>query len=185
MLHETFPDEGWDEPAWRTLDYLALRRDAEEGLFPRPWPDQWAAYSLAAMSDWHLEPHHVAYARSLAGAFGVQVRWDAQRTGVGTLTHPPAPRGAGFGTVVEGLGSLLTVAETDPRAADLAEPLAERLACGGARLASWQTGADDVLTSEDLEVGAWFLDDITRVDDQQHAASGILESVRVLPGGEE
>ncbi len=27
-LHDTFPGEGWDDAAWRTLDYLSLRRAA-------------------------------------------------------------------------------------------------------------------------------------------------------------
>ncbi len=103
LLHDAFPDEGWDDAAWPTLDYLALRRDAEEELFPRPWPDQWAAYSLAQMGPWGLEEHHVTYARELAGQFGIQVRWDAQIEGAAALTHGPVTSAAGFGTVVEGL----------------------------------------------------------------------------------
>ena len=29
LLHNTWPDEGWDTPAWSTLDYLATDRDEE------------------------------------------------------------------------------------------------------------------------------------------------------------
>lgn len=184
-LHDTFPGEGWDETAWPTLDYLSLRRDDEEEVFPNPWPDQWAAYSLGQMADWGLADHHVAYGRSLAAQFGVQVRWDAQRGGgLSTLTHPPAPRGAGFGTVLEGLARLGVLAATDERLADLERPLAERLVCGAARLADAQVTADGV-TGPDAkrEVGAWFLDGETRVDDQQHALSGLLWAETVLRTG--
>jgi hypothetical protein len=185
-LHDTFPGQGFDEAAWRTLDYLSLRRDDEEELFPNPWPDQWAAYSLAQMGPWGLADHHVAYARRLAAAFGVQVRWDSQRTGgIATLSHPPEPRGAGFGTVLEGLGRLGVLASTDERLADLDETLAERLVCGAGRLAAVQTGPNDVVGGvAPREVGAWFRDGATRMDDQQHAASGMLWAEAVLRGDE-
>ncbi|MFA9563227.1 MAG: hypothetical protein ACERLM_00745 [Acidimicrobiales bacterium] len=185
LLHDAFPDEGWDDAAWPILDYLSLRRDAEEELFPRPWPDQWAAYSLAQMGPWGLEEHHVAYARELAGQFGIQVRWDAQNEGVAGLTHGPITSAAGFGTVVEGLASLHQLSIEDGRLADLTAPIAERMACGASRLADRQSTADDVVSAEavDQEIGAWFSDDATRVDDQQHAASGLVRSEVALPGG--
>ena len=185
LLHDAFPDEGWDAAAWPILDYLSLRRDAEEDLFPRPWPDQWAAYSLAQMGPWGLEEHHVDYARELAGQFGIQVRWDAQNEGVAHLTHGPITNAAGFGTVVEGLSSLHRLSIEDERLADLTEPTAERMACGAARLADRQATADDVVHAgaAEQEVGAWFSDDATRVDDQQHAASGLLLTEIALPGG--
>jgi hypothetical protein len=172
LLHELFPDEGFDDVAWRTLDYLSTRRDDEEGLWPRPWPDQWAAYSLEAMGDWGLAEHHVAYARALAAQFGVGVRWEAQRSGPATVTHPPAPRGAGFGTTLEGAAMLQRLAATDPRLADTADPLADRLTCGAARLADRQTVAGGGVPA--TEAGAWFRDGVTRMDDQQHAASAML-----------
>ena len=185
LLHDAFPDEGWDDAAWPTLDYLALRRDAEEELFPRPWPDQWAAYSLAQMGPWGLEEHHVTYARELAGQFGIQVRWDAQIEGPAALTHGPVTSAAGFGTVVEGLSSLHRLSLEDERLADLTEPTAARLACGAGRLADRQVTADDVVQPDalDQEIGAWFSDDATRVDDQQHAASGLLRAEIALSEG--
>ncbi len=184
-LHDTFPGEGWDGAAFRTLDYLSLRRDDEEQLFPNPWPDQWAAYSLGQLATWDLEDHQIEYARSLAAQFGVQVRWDSQRSGgIATLTHPPEPRGAGFGTVLEGLGRLGVLAAADDRLADLRQPIEERLVCGAARLAAAQVGAGDVVGAEpEYELGAWFLNDETRMDDQQHAASGMLWAEAVLRGG--
>ncbi len=181
-LHDTFPGEGWDDAAWRTLDYLSLRRDDEEDVFPNPWPDQWAAYALGQMAGWELRDHHVDYARRLAAQFGVQVRWDAQRSGgIATLTHPPEPRGAGFGTVLEGLGRIGVLAAADDRLADLRPALDARLVCGAARLAAAQVDESEVTGAiPEREIGAWFLNGTTRVDDQQHPASGMLWAEAVL-----
>src|SRR3546814_1726727 len=40
LLHEAFPELGFEEPALRTLDHLATSRDLDEGIYPRPWPDR-------------------------------------------------------------------------------------------------------------------------------------------------
>lgn len=161
LLHEAFPGEGWDEPVWAILDYLATERDELEELWPPPWPDQWAAYTLGETAEWGLEDHHLAYAERLAERFGQMIRWDAQREGVAKITHLPMPRGGGYGTILEGLGALEWLWVNEPRLSDA--PLRDRLECGAARLAEAQ--ADD---------GAWYYDDQTRVDDQQHAISGLL-----------
>lgn len=180
MLHEAFPHLGFDEPAWRTLDYLSTDRDLEEGFLPQPWPDQWAAYSLGEMAEWGLEDHHVDYARRLLERYGLLVRFDAQRgTAYGSLTHGPAPRGSGTGTWIEGLAALHPMTTTDPRLADLEAPVAETLACGAARLADRQVDPGDGVPPQ--VAGAWFYDDLTRMDDQQHAASGLLLAEPVLP----
>jgi hypothetical protein len=180
LVHELFPHLGFDEPAWRTLDYLATDRDLEEGFIPQPWPDQWAAYSLGEMADWGLEDHHVDYARRLLERYGLLVRFDAQRGSLyGSITHGPAPRGGGTGTWLEGMGALRPLVVTDARLQDLAEPLAETLACGAARLAERRVVPGDGVS--DREAGAWFYDDLTRMDDQQHAASGLLLAEPVLP----
>ncbi|MCY4193732.1 MAG: hypothetical protein OXF04_05470 [bacterium] len=97
----------------------------------------------------------------MAGRFGQMIRWDAQREGLAELTHLPMPRGGGYGTILEGLGALEWLWLNEPRLDDA--PLRDRLECGAARLA--ETQADD---------GAWYYDDLTRVDDQQHAISGLL-----------
>lgn len=161
LLHEAFPGEGWDAPVWAILDYLATERDELEGLWPPPWPDQWAAYTLGETVEWGLQDRHLDYARRLAGRFGQMIRWDAQREGLAELTHLPMPRGGGYGTILEGLGALEWLWLNEPRLDDA--PLRDRLECGAARLA--ETQADD---------GAWYYDDLTRVDDQQHAISGLL-----------
>jgi len=180
LLHEAFPQLGFDEPAWRTLDYMATSRDLDEDIFPQPWPDQWAAYSLGEMAEWGLADHHIAYARALLERFAMIVRFDAQRgTTYGSLTHGPAPRGGGVGTWLEGLAAMRPLTLTDERLADLEGPVEETLACGAGRLAESQV--EPGANVSPLEAGAWFYDDLTRMDDQQHAASGLLLSLPVLP----
>lgn len=180
LVHEAFPLEGYRAPAFATLDYLATDRDTEEDFFPQPWPDQWAAYSLGEMAEWGLEDHHIDYARGLLHRYASFVRFDSQRgTTYGSITHGPAPRGSGFGTWIEGLAALRTVTQVDARMADLRPGADEALACGAARLANDQVDPAPGVPPE--AAGAWFYDDFTRMDDQQHAASGMLGAEPVLP----
>lgn len=180
LLHEAFPHLGYDDAAWLTLDYMALHRDQDEGIIPPPWPDQWAAYSLGEMADWGLRDHHIDYARDILERFAMIVRFDAQRgTWYGSLTHGPAPRGGGVGTWLEGMAALRPLVLTDARLADQAAPLDETLACAAGNLAGRQVASDGTTPPE--EAGAWFYDDLTRMDDQQHAASGLLLAEPVLP----
>lgn len=180
LLHERFPEAGWDEPAWATLDYLATDRDSAEGLYPEPWPDQWAAYALEVMADWGLSDVHVEYARRLAGRFAFIMRWDAQRgTWPASVAHGFAPRGGAHGTWAEGMSLLWRVAGVDERLAPERAEIAEAVACTVGVLAERQAdGAPEV-------DGAWFYDDRTRVDDQQHALSGLLlaEALLADPAG--
>ncbi len=184
QMHRHFPDEGWDEPAWLIADYLALHRDEVEGLDFPPWPDQWAAYSLAEMGDWPLKPHHIDYARSLSERFGFLMRVEAQRTGQGIneTIHGPLTRAAGLGTWVEGLNSLWRLSRTDERLAGLEPKLAERAICGAAILIERQitTEGSEAWPSPALAAGAWFRDDLTRMDDQQHALSGLAVTQAIL-----
>lgn len=180
LLHEAFGDQGFDTAAWLTLDYITTDRDTELDLWPQPWPDQWAAYSLAEMVEWGLEPHHIEYARAMTERYGYLVRFDSQRgTVYGNLTHGPAPRGSGMGTWVEGLAELRDVVVHEPDLADLAGPTTQVLACGAARLADHQVGGGPDV--DPRAAGAWFYDDVTRMDDQQHAASGLLGAEVALP----
>ncbi|MDZ7676152.1 MAG: hypothetical protein U5K30_13920 [Acidimicrobiales bacterium] len=180
LLDEAFPDEGFEPSAWTTLDYITTERDAAEGYWPEPWPDQWAAYSLAEMAEWGLEDHHVEYAREMLHRYASFVRFDAQRgTTYGDLTHGPEPRGSGFGTWIEGLAELRELTTVDQRMNDLTDGADETLACGAARLAESQTPAGADVPPQ--VAGAWFYDGQTRMDDQQHAASGMLGAEPVLP----
>ena len=110
---ELGPDP-WGEPALRVGRYLAERRDEAEGWFPAI-ADHWAAYGLAEVARWPdggaglraVDPRGEAALR-LASLFGVQVRYESQRTNrfPTSLTRGRRTLGAGLGTVGEGLANL-------------------------------------------------------------------------------
>jgi hypothetical protein len=182
QLHNLFPDEGWDAPARGVLDYLATVRDEVENLDFAPWPDQWAAYTLAELAPSGLDEHHVRYARSLSERFGVLVRAESQKGGWPLPFIDVTARGAGLGVWVEGLGALAGAAERDDRLADLRPALRARVVCGAALLAERQPDRREAAAwdSPSLVEGAWFRYDVTRMDDQQHALSGLLVAAGAL-----
>lgn len=177
LLHEAFPAEGWDRPAWLALDFVTMRRDEVEHVDFPPLADQWAAYGLAEMAEWGLSDAHIDYARRLAARFGLVTRVEAQREGdpLGTLLRGRKTRAAGMGTWVEAMGSLWRLASTDERMADLRPKLEERLACAASIMAARQVREDDArrYARPELARGAWFRAGLTRMDDQQHAFSGL------------
>ncbi|MCC7365364.1 MAG: hypothetical protein IT303_13435 [Dehalococcoidia bacterium] len=186
LLHEAFPGEGWDVPTKKVADYLSLYRDeVEDQKFP-PWADQWAAYGLAEMAEWPPSDDNIAYARRLADRFGFLVRAESQRTTSwwSKLIHGRQARAAGAGTWVEALTSLHHLASVDPRMADVREELGDRVECGAQMLAERQVGPDELngYDRPDIAEGAWFTEGITRMDDQQHALSGLLLSEPILAG---
>jgi hypothetical protein len=87
-----------------------------------------------------------------------------------------------MGTWVEALDSLWRLAGKDPRLADMRPKLAERAKCGAGMLVERQTTAAGAASKPrpDLDVGAWFRDGVTRMDDQQHSISGLVRSRQVL-----
>ena len=189
LMHRFFPGEGWDEAALKTADYLALYRDDyEKQKFP-PWADQWAAYGLGEMATWPPAEHHITYARSLAERFGFLVRVESQRrdTRLSELLHGRQARAAGMGTWVEGLTSLHRLASIDPRMADMEEKLAERIECGAGMLRDRQVTAGEAskASNPERQQGAWFTNDITRMDDQQHALSGLLYAAPIVSNRED
>jgi hypothetical protein len=187
LMHRLFPGEGWDVPARRVADYLALYRDEYEEIDFPPWADQWAAYSFAEMAGWpgeQLADHHIAYIRSLAKRFGFLVRFESRRTGgwLSDTLRGPQARAAGLGTWVEALSSLSRLAEADPRLAGLAPALDERLACSAGMLRDRQVSAAEAqrYASPANAEGAWFDEGRTRMDDQQHALSGLALAIPSL-----
>jgi hypothetical protein len=156
-------------------EYLATERDDDEDMAPQPWPDQWAAYLLAELAPTGLSADQAAYARDLAARFGLLVRTESQKDGWPTPFVDAHARGAGLGVWVEGVGSLARVAEVDPRLRDLRPALEERLACGAGLLETRQVDGGPV-----EEAGAWFRNDVTRMDDQQHSLSGLLAAAGLI-----
>ena len=74
------------------------------------------------------------------------------------------------------------LARADERLSDLEPELAERAICGAGILASRQITFRESAAwpNPDLAAGAWFRDGITRMDDQQHALSGLALTEAIL-----
>lgn len=196
LLHEAFPEEGWDEPAVGVGRYLATERDEAEGYFPAV-PDHWAAYGMWVTTRWPehsgsdrpLDDHQVGYVERQAGLGSVQVRWESQRV-------DPFPRyllrgrrtlGAGLGTLGEQLTGLWQVAVADERLGHLAEPIAERALCVAGMAADRQVAEAEAVrwSDPDRVRGAWFQFDVTQMDDQQHALSAVLLVLPILDAQEQ
>ena len=76
----------------------------------------------------------------------------------------------------EGAAALGHAAAVDERLADLREPLEERVRCAGGLLRERQLDAADAAEwpAPELIEGAWFREEVTRMDDQQHALTALL-----------
>ncbi len=188
LLHEAMPGEGWDKYARAASVFLATRRDEVEDVRFRPLPDHWAAYTMAEMVEWGLSDEEIEYARRLAGRFGFLIRAESQREhglfgGPGSLIRVHV-RAAAFGTWIEAMGALWRIAAHDPRMADLKPAIEERLEVGASLLANRQSDAAGALAypRPGLVEGAWVTRGETRMDDQQHALSGLLFAADALEG---
>ena len=133
-MDELFPDEGWDEPARRLARFVATRRDDVEG-YVLTFPDHWATYGLVELGPEKLGEPEIAYARRLAGIFGLNSRLESQSgsEGLRRLMRGEPASGAGLGTVTEGLAQLWRLSLADPRLGDLTEDLEKRLRCTAGR----------------------------------------------------
>lgn len=180
LLHEAFPGEGWDAMAWKAADFVTLLRDDEEGVEFPPLNDHWASYGLAEMVEWGLADHHTDYARRLAARFGLFIRFEAQKTdeGVNLAVRGDSRRSSALGTWVEGMAALWRLSRSDERLADISDEILEQSSCGADLLARRQV-AD---SAPPLDAGAWFIHDVTRMDDQQHAISGLIYTADGLEG---
>jgi hypothetical protein len=180
LLDTVDPGAGWDATAARIGDYLTDRDDTED-RFP-PTTDHWAAYGLAQSvlgADRPLDDEQSAYAERLAGLFGVEVRFESQRTGEGlnySVLRGPNVVGAGLGTIGEGLGSLWRLSAVDDGLAGDRAAISERLRCVAGMLVDRQVTAAEAAESghPGLARGAWFYKDLTQMDDQQHSLSALL-----------
>jgi small neutral amino acid transporter SnatA (MarC family) len=189
LLHLTFPNAGWGEAADRIGAYLAESRDEVEDHWP-PIPDHWAAYGAAETTrfaergDPPLTETEVSYARRQAELFGSATRWVSQQFGPwGTLVRGgDKPRGGGYGVISEALTGWWLTAQAEPRLADLADPIAARATCIAGIAVDEQSDGDDAADAAEPErvEGAWFVDGVTRMDDQQHALAGLLRTIPIV-----
>ncbi len=174
LMHRAFPGEGWEQPAHRTAEYLATRRDRAEGYALRQ-PDHWASYGLAELAPAGLTDVEAEYARWLAGYFGFLTRFESQHTD-GAL-NPIVESGSKLGTIGEATAALWQLAGSDPRLSDLRDDLGDRSTCLAGILIDRQVPAGD---PNPQARGAWFSDSYTQMDDQQHAVSALLGANEVL-----
>ena len=188
-LHLTFPHENFDEPALRVYRYLIEDRDRVESPWP-PVSDHWGAYALETMSRWpnaddlRLEPDleldGAATSQWLGrqlGLFGLQVRYESQRRGgITRLTRGTVALPAGVGTLGEGIGNYLRFLDRIVVAGVDIDALNDRADCVTHLLTKRQLSAERAQQhGEPSRVqGAWFRNDVTQMDDQQHALSALL-----------
>jgi len=186
LLDKAFPGEGWGEAAHRAAAWLVTNRDEELDVKFPPLPDQWTAYGLAELADSGLDETEADYARRLAERWGFFTRAEAQRQGswMGRLVRGGEARASGLGTWVEGLTALWRVAQKDERLADVSGRIKERALCASGILAERQVSQREAASypGPNLVRGAWIRGGETRMDDQQHAFSGLLYTLDVLEG---
>ncbi len=186
LLHEAFPGEGWDVAARDAARFLTTLRDEVEDVPFPPLPDHWTAYGLAEMAEWGLSDGEIEYARGMAERFSMLIRTEAQRedSGLGTMVRGRKSRAAGVGTWAEGMSAIWRLSSADARLADIRGDVEERLRCVAGILAARQRTAADAASSPrpELAEGAWFRDDVTRMDDQQHAMSGLTYAADAFDG---
>jgi hypothetical protein len=172
-LESLFPDEPWDEPARRAATFIATTRDEIEGVVAPPLNDHWAAYGFAEMATWTtpgVDDDVADYARQLYGRFALLIRTESRRDAAFVNTiHGPPRRSSAVGTWVEGQAALGRLSRVDERLADLGDRIVDSARCG--------TG---VLVDRQQDNGAWYVDGATRMDDQQHAISGLLAVAALL-----
>jgi len=164
-LEATFPDEPWEGPVRKAARFIATKRDEVEGVIAPPLNDHWAAYGFAEMAAWTtLEDDVADYARKLYGRFALLIRTESARDAAPLrVLHGPVRRAAALGTWVEGQAALWRLAEIDERVGSLRARIEASARCG--------TG---VLVDRQAPNGAWYARGETRMDDQQHAISGLL-----------
>lgn len=176
-LHEALPDARFERAARDAARFVSTGRDDRDFVPVPPLNDHWAAYGFAEMADWPIDDDSARYARALHGRFQLLVRWEAGKDAGApySWTHGRPRQAAALGTWVEGQAALARLARTDARLADLRGPTLASTACGSGVLVQRQDRRDDPRVR-----GAWFTDGVSRMDDQQHAISGLLAYADLL-----
>lgn len=186
LTHEAFPGAGLEDSARRALAFITERRDEVEDIEFPPLADQWAAYSIGEMVEWGLTDQQVSYAERLAARFSLLVRTEAQREGswYGRMLRDRTARASGVGTWAEGLAALWRASTQDPRLEGVRAGIEDRLECVAGILAERQISPQEAhaYPRPGLAEGAWFTRGETRMDDQQHAFSGLVYALDMLNG---
>jgi len=192
LAENDFPGRGYAEASDAVLRYIVEdRRDREDRILRLP--DHWASYAFAERNR-ALTSAELVYVERLAGDFALMSRVESQRTGEGVqgfLRYGHA-LGAGVGSMGEGMMALWRLGQTDRTSGD-AEPaagfavsgfdgsdLTVHVECVTSLLVERQVRPDDVFGNVEAEVGAWFRNDITQMDDQQHPLSALLAAREIL-----
>ena len=189
-LHRIDSEAGWGAVADLVGNYMATDRDNAEDVWPQ-LADHWSGYGLAETAAFPDRPTgqplteaELVFVQRQGGLIGQRVRSISQRYGPwgaavrGTFTV----RGGGYGVFGEGLTGLWRAAELDERLANERDELGERAACIAGLAIEAQvtaTEASEYAVPGKVE-GAWFIDDLTRMDDQQHALSALLLTIPIL-----
>ena len=180
-LGETdFPGRGYGDASDAVIDYVVSERRNREDLILR-LPDHWLAYALAERAR-PLDAAEAEYAARLAGDFALMSRVESTRSdeGIQSFIRYGHALGAGVGAMGEGIGGLWRVAAGNHALVGERAAMAEHMECVAAVLIDRQVHLDDVRFDADFEVGAWFRNDVTQMDDQQHSISALLAAREIL-----
>jgi len=175
-----FPGLGYGHASDAVISYVVNdRRDREDILIRLP--DHWLSYALAERGR-PLSPTEVTYTERLAGDFAVMRRVEATRTdeGVQGFLRYGHALGAGVGAMGEGIGGLWRVGRSGVALGDDLDALGAHMECVAAILVDRQVQRDMVRFDESAELGAWFKDGVTQMDDQQHSISALLAAREIL-----
>lgn len=188
LADQQFPAEGYDRAAEAAATYIATQQDEEENVLFPPWASQWSAYGYADLVAIGISEEQAAYIDDLINRFGAIIRGGAQqRSGrLADWVRTGSARGSGFGTILEATAAMNRLAQAEPRFAHYRKPLEDRLLCVAGLVVAGQQSDEDAAryANPDLVKGAWFVDDLTRMDDQQHHLSGLLATRAFLRGEE-
>jgi len=167
-------------------DPVAGEQDDEEDVLFPPWASQWSAYGYADLVPIGISDEQAAYVDDLINRFGAIMRGGAQQRsgGIADWVRTGSARGSGFGTILEATAAMNRLARAEPQFAHYQEELEDRLWCVAGLVVTGQQTADQASTypNPELVEGAWFVDDLTRMDDQQHHLSGLLATRAFLSG---
>ena len=177
-LQNALPDPVFRTTAERAARFISTERDDLDFVPVGPLNDHWGSYGFAEMADWPLGDAEADYARSALrpvpalDPLGSDRRTRARRTRGRTDRSGARPRSA--------RGSRAKAPWPASRASttgSTTSPTSRSTARSVGRASSSHVSATPRTSATD---GAWFTDDESRMDDQQHAISGLLALADLL-----